>query len=216
MFDEEGGKLIPADDVGISEFLHSRFAGSSVELVLGVQRLADRPSFLIRVDMPPIANQVRTPGLLSVWQFSRRPSLEAMSLTFECPSCRAWIPDESARPGAMWACPGCQELWPQHALNGFTAYEGNYDMWGTRLAQIYDSLGGLAEVMIMRRKYSIRKLAMDAVNGGQAQIDAFANSRLPGSEISLEGAYYTMRAIHKDMESGTGLARLVSVFLKGG
>lgn len=213
----EKGELIHVDSV--QEFLASRAPRFTEVGPAGNLLPGNQPSFLLRVDLNPQAS-IHGPsaGMVSLWQFGATPSMAAISLVFECAGdkCNGLLTLETSDKVGNRTCPKCHHTWDQDDLCGFVIYAGDMDFWGDLAARLYDRVGGLAEILLMRRRQSIIKLTHAVISGEKNAEELYLKGRAGDPDVSIEGAYYTMAAIHKDIAAGSGLGNRIKAFIRGG
>ena len=208
---ENGAVLQPA---GLLEaYLESR------TLKIGESVLSGKPKYLIRVDLGPTSRPEDLLGIVTFWQFPRIPGMSVIEQIYPCEDkeCKGML-DAPCKVGDVWFCPICKKAWTQERLgSGALAFQGSSEHWGEVVSRFFDRLHGAAEVLIMRRRLSVQKMASKIMAGDDKEADVkYLKSHGGTDKTAVEGSYYTLASIIKDTSAGSTLAKRVATFLRGG
>ena len=147
---------------------------------------------------------------------------------------------------AMWYCPKCFAFWQEgdkreelrdalgkpagykdipllpgargYLGSGMYAYERTAPALADVTARYWERFGGLCEIMIMRRRLSVQRMAkrwLAGDGGSEADIE-YAHSAGSDPKTGVVGCYYTLAGLQKDTAAGSTLSSRLAVFFSGG
>jgi hypothetical protein len=214
-FDSEEGKVVPAAEV--ADLMKERLTKKGDISPAGVATVS-RPRYLVRIDLGPQTTTSNALGAISFWRFPKMPNLEVIEQIYLCdtPGCSAIILPEM-RIGPRWMCLECKKTWKVKDFgSGITMFSGPMDFWGEKVARYYERLGGLADILLLRRRQSIQKMTRRVLAGVKEADADYLKSHGGTDKNATEGGYFTMARIHQDISTGSSLAKRIESFLRGG